>query len=144
VSQERLSVRKIREVLRLHHEAGLSNRAIARVCKVSNSTVGQYLIRAAQAGLEWLPPEGLSEDDLQRLCTLRVCFATARAQARFARMCNNGEGVVFGDLQWLMPLKRLMAACPTLIKRGQAGVLREDRLSQSCRRSIRWRLAPPS
>jgi hypothetical protein len=31
VSQERLSVRKIREVHRLHHEAGLSNRGIARV-----------------------------------------------------------------------------------------------------------------
>jgi len=41
-------MRKIREVLRLHHEAGLSNRAIARACKVSNSTVGEYLIRAAQ------------------------------------------------------------------------------------------------
>jgi hypothetical protein len=66
VSQERLSVRKIREVLRLHHEAGLSNRAIARVCKVSNSTVGEYLIRAAQASLEWPPPEGLSEDDLPK------------------------------------------------------------------------------
>jgi len=59
-------MRKIREVLRLHHEAGLSNRAIARACKVSNSTVGEYLIRAAQASLEWPLPEGLSEDDLQR------------------------------------------------------------------------------
>ena len=66
MSQERLSMRKIREVLRLHHEAGLSNRAIARACKVSNSTVGEYLIRAAQASLEWPLPEGLSEDDLQR------------------------------------------------------------------------------
>jgi len=44
---------------------------------------------------------------------------------------DNREGVVFGTLQWLMPLKRLMAACPT-------GVLREGRLSQSCRRSSRW------
>jgi len=66
VSEERLSMSKIREVLRLHHEAGLSNQAIARVCKVSHSTVGEYLIRAAQAGLEWPLPEGLSEDDLQR------------------------------------------------------------------------------
>jgi len=38
--QERLPVRKIREVIRLHHEAGLSHRAIARGCKVSNSPVG--------------------------------------------------------------------------------------------------------
>jgi transposase len=64
MTQERLPVRKIREVIRLHHEAGLSNRAIARVCKVSNSTVGEYLKRAEQAGIGWPLPEGLLEDAL--------------------------------------------------------------------------------
>lgn len=62
--QERLPVRKIREVIRLHHELGLSNRAIARVCNVSNSTVGEYLARAEQAGLGWPLPEELSDDEL--------------------------------------------------------------------------------
>lgn len=66
MSQERLPVRKIREVLRLHHEAGLSNRAIARVCKVSNSTVGEYLTRAEYAGIGWPLPEGLGEQELYR------------------------------------------------------------------------------
>jgi DNA-directed RNA polymerase specialized sigma24 family protein len=47
--QERLTVRKIREILRLKEELGLSNRAIARACKVSNSTVGDYLARTKQA-----------------------------------------------------------------------------------------------
>jgi len=66
--QERLPVRKIREVIRLHHEAELSNRAIARVCKVSNSTVGEYLVRAEGAGLGWPLPEGLDDAGLyQRL-----------------------------------------------------------------------------
>ena len=66
--QERLPVRKIREVIRLHQEAELSNRAIARVCKVSNSTVGEYLDRAGKAALGWPLPEGLSDDELsQRL-----------------------------------------------------------------------------
>jgi len=64
--QEPLPVRKIREVIRLHHEAELSNRAIARVCNVSNSTVGEYLARAEQAGLGWPLPEELSEDELYR------------------------------------------------------------------------------
>jgi transposase len=64
MTQERLPVRKIREVIRLHHEAGLSNRAIARVCKVSNSTVGEYLERAEQIGIGWPLPEGLLEDAL--------------------------------------------------------------------------------
>ncbi len=62
--QERLSMRKIREVLRLKEEAGLSNRAISRACKISNSTVGEYLQRAQQAGLSWPLPEGLDEDEL--------------------------------------------------------------------------------
>jgi transposase len=64
MTQERLPVRKIREVIRLHHEAGLSNRAIARVCKVSNSTVGEYLKRAEEAGIGWPLPNGLLEDAL--------------------------------------------------------------------------------
>ena len=40
MAQERLTVRKIKEILRLKYEANLSNRAIAGACKVSNSTVG--------------------------------------------------------------------------------------------------------
>ena len=66
--QERLPVRKIREVIRLHHETELSNRAIARVCKISNSTVGEYLLRAEQASLGWPLPEELDDATLyQRL-----------------------------------------------------------------------------
>ena len=61
--QERLPVRRLREALRLKDE-GFSNRAIARVCKVSNSTVGEYLERARQAGLNWPLPEGMSEATL--------------------------------------------------------------------------------
>ncbi len=64
--QERLTVRKIREVLRLHHQAELSNRAIARTCKVSNSTVGEYLERAEQAGLGWPLPDDLNDQELYR------------------------------------------------------------------------------
>ena len=55
---------KIREILRLKEESKLSNRAIARACKISNSTVGEYLQRAQVAGLHWPLPEELSEDEL--------------------------------------------------------------------------------
>jgi len=72
MTQERLSVRKIREILRLQG-AGLSNRAIARACRISNSTVGEYLRRAEAASLHWPLPEGLSEDELfQKLFPLSV------------------------------------------------------------------------
>ena len=66
MSQERLTLRKIREILRLKEEAGLSNRAIARACKISNSTVGEYLRRAAAAQISWPLPEGINEEELYR------------------------------------------------------------------------------
>ena len=65
MAQERLTMRKIREILRLKHEAGLSNRAIAGACKISNSTVGEYIHRAKAAGLSWPLPE-IEEGELYR------------------------------------------------------------------------------
>ena len=67
MSQERLSMRKITEVLRLKWTCGLSNRAVARSCRMSHSTVSEYLVRAKQAGLTWPLPESLDEDGLYRL-----------------------------------------------------------------------------
>jgi transposase len=64
MSQERLSMRKIREILRLKAEAQLSNRAIARACHLSNSTVGEYLRRAENAGVTWPLPADLTEEVL--------------------------------------------------------------------------------
>jgi len=63
MAQERLTVKKIKEILRLKHEAGLSNRAIAGACNISNSTVGEYLRRAEAAGISW-PLGELSEDEI--------------------------------------------------------------------------------
>jgi hypothetical protein len=57
-------MRKIKEVLRLRFELGLGQRAIARACSISQSTVHEYLQRAAAASVVW----PLSEDwDEQRL-----------------------------------------------------------------------------
>jgi transposase len=67
MSQERLSMRKITEVLRLKWTCDLSNRTIARSCRISHSTVSEYLARAKQAGLSWPLPENLDEDGLYRL-----------------------------------------------------------------------------
>ena len=50
---EKLSMRKIRDVLRLHHESGLSNRAIAISVDISASTVSGYLSRAKMFGVSW-------------------------------------------------------------------------------------------
>jgi transposase len=59
-------MRKIQEVLRLKWAGGLSNRAIARSCSISHSTVKEYLQRAQAAGLTWPLPEALTEEELSK------------------------------------------------------------------------------
>ena len=61
-----LSMRKVREVLRLHHVAGLSARAIARSLKISPVTVRRYVSRAEELGLGWPLPESLDDAQLER------------------------------------------------------------------------------
>jgi transposase len=67
MSQERLTMRKIREALRLKWECNLSNRAIARSCSISHSTVGEYVQRAKEADLSWPLPDDLDEERLFEL-----------------------------------------------------------------------------
>ncbi len=67
MAQERLSMRKVLEVLRLKWACGLSNRAISRSCGIAASTVSDYVQRAAAAGLTWPVSEELDEDQLFRL-----------------------------------------------------------------------------
>ena len=63
---ERLSMRKIKEILRLKFELGLKNREIARSCLIPHTTVANYLRRARDAGLTWPLPPDLDEGTLER------------------------------------------------------------------------------
>jgi transposase len=63
MAAERLSMRKIKEVLRLQ-AAGQSQRAIAHSVAVARSTVKEYLQRAAAAGLVWPLPEDMTDSAL--------------------------------------------------------------------------------
>ena len=65
VAYRRLSMRRIREILRLKHESGLSGRAIARAIGVSNSTVAGVFARAELAGLAWPLPEQITDAELE-------------------------------------------------------------------------------
>lgn len=60
-------MRKIREVLRLHHGCGLSKRQIAPIVGIGTTTVFDYLSRARRAGLSWPLAEGLCDEGLERL-----------------------------------------------------------------------------
>src|ERR1035437_8815902 len=61
---ERLSMRRIRQLLALHFGAGASTRAIGRELGIAASTVREYLARAAAAGIGWPLAADVSDDDL--------------------------------------------------------------------------------
>ena len=64
---KRLSMRKIKEVLRLCWGQGLSKRQVARSCGLSRPAVNAYLRRAEAAGLRWPLPVELDDGALERL-----------------------------------------------------------------------------
>ncbi len=66
MAQERLSMRKIKEVLRLRYELSMSQRLIATACGIGKTTVQEYIRRAKAAGFGWPLPEGLGEDELEK------------------------------------------------------------------------------
>ena len=64
MAKERLSMREIREILRLKYECHLTDRQIAKNCLVARSTVASYLSRTKSAGLKWPLSENLSDTDI--------------------------------------------------------------------------------
>ena len=61
----RLSMRKIKEILRLKLDCGISEREISRSCLVSRSTVADYLRKASAARLTWAEASILGEAQLE-------------------------------------------------------------------------------
>src|SRR5713101_6007216 len=87
--QKVLSMRKIKEVLRLLFAADLNQEQIARSCSISQSTVHRYLERAAAAGIEWPLPE---EYDDRQLNELLFPLRPVRSQA------NRRSGADFAEV----------------------------------------------
>lgn len=67
MAAERLSMRTIREILRLKWERHLPNKMIAESCNIARSTVRDYLSRAGQAGLSWPLPAELDDSLLEQM-----------------------------------------------------------------------------
>jgi len=65
MANKRLSMRKIREVLRLCWDKGLSARQAAGSCGVARGTVGNILDRATRAGLSWPLPDDVDDAALE-------------------------------------------------------------------------------
>ena len=64
---ERIKMRKIREILRLKHELGLSKKQVATSCNIGTTSVERYLSRAKLAGLNWPLPKDLDDAALELL-----------------------------------------------------------------------------
>jgi transposase len=81
MSAKRITMRKIRDVLRLRLAAGLSIRQIKASTKVSVGAIQKLLARAEEEGLSWpLPPE---LDDDSRLARLFYPGADTRISTRY-------------------------------------------------------------
>jgi len=82
-------MRKLKEVLRLHHELGLGQRQIARSCAVGQSTVHDYLKRAQAVGITWPLPEGWDDLRLEEALFgpgVRRLYENPRPAPDFARL----------------------------------------------------------
>jgi hypothetical protein len=113
-------MRKIKDILRLRHEAGLSYRGIAQSLNIGYGTVVDYLTRAKQAGLSWPIPEDLCERDLGRFL-----FPTqpVTGQRRFSEPD-------FPAIHLEQSFRRILALLSNAKKYGR------DRLNKACARAL--------
>jgi transposase len=95
-------MRKIEEILRLHHECGRSNREIAQAVRASPTTVGDYLRRARLVGLGWPLPDGMSEAALEAALFPQLpAAAVKRPEPNWAAVHRQvGRSGVTLDLLW--------------------------------------------
>ena len=59
-------MRRVREVLRLRHALGMSDRSIAQSLAIGKTTVGEYVCRAKVIGITWPVPEEIDDAELER------------------------------------------------------------------------------
>jgi hypothetical protein len=61
----RITMRRIRETLRLHLQAGLSYNEVARTLKSSKSVAGKYVSLARAAAVDWEAAQTLTDEELE-------------------------------------------------------------------------------
>ena len=91
---ERVSMRRVREVLRLKYEVGATDRAIARSVGVARSTAWLCLDRVAAAGLTWPLPATVTDGALEALL-----FARSGAQIGLRRKAEPDWVTVHRELR---------------------------------------------
>ena len=84
MAAKRLSMRKVREILRLRYERGYPHRTIARAVHVGAATVSEYLAKAAVKGLGWPLPEEFNDAKLEEVLFPRAPASSEREVPDFA------------------------------------------------------------
>jgi len=89
-------MRRLRELLRLKYDAGLSHCAIARACALGLGTVTTYLQRATAAGLTWPLPDDLDDTTLEARVFARPAAARVRVVPEWGQIGRKGS-IDFGS-----------------------------------------------
>ena len=135
---ERHSMRKIREVLRLKYDRGLSHRQISAAAGISRSSVGEYVERAECAGLTWEVAQKLSDAEAEGRLFVQVGRNEPRTRAPI------DFGWVHRDLRRAgVTLQLLWTEYQEAVAQGRSGQ-RPYQYSQFCDlyREYRTKLAP--
>ena len=94
MSARPITVRKLKEVLRLKYQAKLTHRQIALSLNISASTVSYYANRAAQLGIQTWPLNELWTDN-----TLERAFLTTRPIHKTKHKPTPNWAVVYQELK---------------------------------------------
>jgi hypothetical protein len=81
---ERVSMRQIREVLRLRFASELPQRGIAKSLGLSQAAVSGYLSRARAAGVSWPLPADLDDEHWGLSRSIPATFSGRLSSARLA------------------------------------------------------------
>jgi len=76
--RKRVSMNKIREIIRLDEMAGLSQRAISKALSISRPVVSEYLSKVKKAGLSYNMIKTMDDDTLLQTITDTVCITNER------------------------------------------------------------------
>ena len=82
----RMSMRKLKEVLRLKWACGLTHRQISRAIGISVGAVSKFAAQASQAGLDWAAAEAMSDDELDARLRPAATNAAATTTRRIGRL----------------------------------------------------------
>lgn len=81
-----ISMRNIRELLRLCLGEGLSLRKAAASLQMPLTTVSDHLRRAKAAGITWPLPEGLDDDDVEAMLFPKAPAAAVRPMPEWKKI----------------------------------------------------------